>query len=264
MNRFRFYYEVAQEIFFEEETPAAEPPPGPDPESADDPNAEMPTADAAGTEDATAETPPVDETGATGETGADGEKKEIKDVKDAVDETLLIKEVDDKALITLQEQIDNLSIKLIEKKEKIQTVIDSISFLNKIDDTKPNKYGKEEKYKQLNGFLTSKEYDNLSPSNLYGMHNALKENFKIIQKDFKNKKDSKNMDELSVIAKKAKRARFSKNINVLNTKIEQIKNNLANLNQIFDLKDFPKMPVTVQKEIKLAQKNSSELIKKLS
>ena len=263
MNRFRFYYEVAQKIFFEED-PVGEPPPGPDPAAVEDPNAAMPTDNAP---DTGGETPPPDETGATGEeavAGADGEKKEIKDVKDKVDDAFIIKKVDDKSLVQLEEQIDNLSIKIIEKKEKIQTVIESISFLNKIDDTKPNKYAKEEKYKKLNGFLTSKEYDNLSPSNLFATHNALKENFKIIQKDFKNKKDSKGINELKAIAKKAKRARFSKNINVLNTKIEQIKNNLANLNQIFDLKDFPKMPVTVQKEIKLAQKNSSELIKKLS
>jgi hypothetical protein len=249
MNRFRFYYEVAKQIFNEEDPL----PPDPGAPSSDtlggmDPNmglgADVPTASA------TPETKPP----------ASGDKK---DNKDKIDDKKIIKP-DDKSLISIEEQIDNLSIKIIEKKEKISTMIEAISFLNKIDDTKPNKYSKEEKYKKLNGFLTSKEYDNLSPSNLFAMHNALKENFKIVQKDLKNKKDSKGIKELRNIAKKAKRARFTKNINSLNKKIEQIKNNLANINQIFNLKDFPKMSINIKKEIKLAQKNSSELIKKLS
>jgi hypothetical protein len=244
MNRFRFYYEVAKQIIYEADAPPPTAPPPDEPPS----------------DDAMASALP--EEGAPA--GGDGEKKPLKDNKDKVDEKQIIKKPDETALIKLEEQIDNLSIKIIEKKEKISTILDAISFLNKIDDTKPSKYSKEEKYKKLNGFLTSTEYDNLSPSNLFSMHNSLKENFKIVQKDLKNKKDSKGTKELEKIAKKAGRASFSKNINSLNQKIEQIKSNLANVNQIFNLKDFPKMPITTQKEIKLAQKHSSELIKKLS
>jgi hypothetical protein len=256
MNRFRFYYEVAEKIIYEAdeaaleassptETPPEEPPPEDPPPG-----------------DASTDAPPPEEGAAA--PSEDGEKKILKDNKDKVDEKQIIKKPDETSLVKLTEQIDNLSIKIIEKKEKISTMLSAISFLNKIDDTKPSKYSKEEKYKKLNGFLTSKEYDNLSPSNLFSMHNSLKENFKIVQKDLKNKKDSKGMKDLKTTAMKAKRARFSKNINSLNQKIEQIKSNLANVNQIFNLKDFPKMPITTQKEIKLAQKNSSELIKKLS
>ena len=260
MNRFRFYYEVVKEILHEEDiSPPAD-------ATAPPADAIAPPAEEAPPEDSTpaAETPPTDDgSGGSADAGG-GDGKDKKDVKDKIDDEKIIQKPDEKSLVTIQSQIDNLSIKILEKKEKISTILGAISFLKKIDDTKPNKYAKEEKYKQLNVFLTSTDYDNLSPSNLFAIHNALKENFKIVQKDFKNKKDSKNMDELKNIAKKATRSRFSKNINSLNDKIKLIKDTLANLNQIFDLKDFPKMPINVQKEIKLAQKNSSDLIKKLS
>lgn len=257
MNRFRYYYEVAKEILYEEDpaavTPAPEPATTPAPEATAEQPQDVPP-------DAGGDMPPEG-----GDTAAPATPNaQIKDIKDKVDETLLIKKPDEKSLIKLTEQIDNLSIKIIEKREKILTMIDAVSFLNKIDDTKPDKYINEEKIKKLNGFLTSKEYDNLSPSNLFAMHNALKENFKIIQKDLKNKKDSKSIKELKNTAKKAKRAHFSKNINSLNTKMEQIKNNLANINQLFDFEKFPKISEPVKREIKLAQENSSKFIKKLS
>jgi hypothetical protein len=258
MNRFRYYYEVAKEILYEEDpaavTAAPEPATTPSPEVAAEQPQDIPP-------DAGGDMPPEGGDAAAVPAIPNTQKK---DIKDKVDETLLIKNPDEKSLIKLTEQIDNLSIKIIEKREKILTMIDAISFLNKIDDTKPDRYMNEEKIKKLNGLLTSKEYDNLSPSNLFAMHNALKENFKITQKDLKNKKDSKGIKELKETAKKAKRAKISKNINLLNKKIEQIKSNLANINQLFDFEKFPKISEPVKQEIKLAQENSSKFIKKLS
>lgn len=256
MDKFRYYYQIAKEIINEEETPPVD-------------------AATAETEAAPTETPPVDTPPegnntpmeGTPEEGAEaGEtpKDSVKNPVDGVDDTIIIKTVDEKALVTLEEQIDKLSIKLLEKKEKIITLNEALAFLNKIDDTKINKYNDEEKYKKLNGFLTLEAYSNLSVTNLFSIHNALKENFKIVQKEFLDKKENKKMQELKNIAKKAKRAKFTKNINSLNKKIEKIKNNLNNINQIFSLQNFSKMPINTQKEIKLAQKNAVDFLKKLS
>lgn len=256
MDRFRYYYKIANHIIneAEEDAPTPETPPQDTetPPAEDAPPTDMPPA---------ADAPPAEgEAPPTGEPPKDG----VKNPVDKIDNEAIIKKVDDKALVILEEQIDKLSIKLLEKKEKISTLEESLAFLNKIDDTKIKKYDKEEKYKKLNGFLTSKEYENLSVSNLFGIHNALKENFKIVQKEFLDKKENKKMQELKDIAKKAKRAKFTKNINSLNKKLDQIKNNLNNINQIFNLQNFSKMSINTQKEIKLAQKNAVDFLKKLS
>jgi hypothetical protein len=253
LDKFRYYYQIANEIINEEETPPAD---------------AAPPVDAAAVppEEPTDTPPPIDAGAETGDMGAaatppvDG----IKNPVDKVEKENLIKNVDDKTPINIAEQIDNLSIKLLEKKEKIQTVIEALSFLNNIDTSKPKKYLNEEKFKKLNGILTSKNYEDLSVTNLYGLHNALKENFKTVQKDYKDKKENKKMVELKVMAKKAKRARFTKNINQLNDKINEIKNNLNNINQVFDLSGFSKQVSSFKDEVGLAQTNSSEFIKKLS
>lgn len=257
MDRFRFYYDFAQKIINEEEVAppteeTVDQPPQEVPEES--PPAEIPTQ-------ATDMSPTDNVTPSEG--NAEG-SKESKDIKDKLDDKSIIKKVNEKSLIILEEQIDILSIKIIERKEKINTLIESLSFLDNIDDTKPKKYLNEEKFKKLNGFLTSTEYDNLSVSNLFSIHNSLKENFKIVQKEFKDKKENNKIKELKNIAKKAKRARFSKNIKFLNKRIEKIKNNLNNINQVFNLKDFPKMSINAKNEIKLAQKNATDFLKKLS
>ena len=255
MDRFRYYYEIAKKVIINEadEKTTSEPPAEASvAETTAAPAEETPTPDA----NAGDSTPPSD-------TGGD-DKKNIKNPIDKVADDSIIKKIDEKSLTQLVEQIDILSIKILEKQKRIQTLKEAISFLDKIDDTKPNKYSKEEDYKKINGFLTSKDYDNLSVTNLFGIHNALKENFKTIQKDFKDKKENAKIKELIKISKKASRANFSKNINLLNNQIKKIKNNLNNINQIFNLKNFNKFKISTQKEIKLAQKNASEFIKKLS
>lgn len=247
MNKFHFYYEIAKEILME-----ADPAPPADAPPADPPSEEPPPADA-----------PPPETGAPAE---GGEKKDLKNIKDKVEDKKIIDKdkISDTALTDLEAEIDKLSIAIIEKKEKIKTVSEALAFLDKIDDTKPKKYDNEEKFKKINGFLKSKEYENLSPSNLFAMHNSLKENFKTIQSVYKDKKENSKLKELTNISKKAQRASFTNNLKNLDEKIQSIKNNLNNINQIFDLKDFPKMHVNVQKEVKLAQKNAADFLKKIS
>ena len=257
MDRFRYYYEVANDIvskFLLKEEETVPPEDSSQTETPDAAPSEEKTPDNAG------ETPA--DSPNTSQEGADGSK--INNSEDKIDDAIIIKKIDDKVNVTIAEQIDKLSIKVLEKKKKIETIRDAVNFLNIVDDTKPNKYSKEEDYKKLNDFLTSDEYTNISVSNLFGIHNALKENFKFVQKEYKDKKENTKMEDLKNIAKKAKRARFTKNIKSLNKKINQIKNNLNNLNQIFNLKKFHKYPITLQKQVKIAQKNASEFIKKLS
>lgn len=284
MNKFRYYYEIAEQLLNKSSesitniileapnpqnpndpqataAPIPDPnaPPIPDPNAPPpipDPNAPLPIPDPNAP-------PPIPDPNAPIAPAAGGEKI-TGDVKDKVKDDDIIKKVDGESLVFLETQIDNLSIKILEKKEKIMTVIEAISFLNNIDDTKPNRYKDENKYKIINEFLTSTEYDNLGISNLFAIHNSLKENFKIVQKAYKDRKENKKMEELKNIAEKAKRAKFSKNINKLKAKIEEIKSTLNNINQIFNLKDFPKMEIKLKKQIKLAQKNSIDFIKKLS
>ena len=251
MDKFRYYYKIANEIINEEETPPADAAPSP--------------TDAAPPVESPQETPPIDSPPAEdGTDPAQASGENVKNPVDKVEKEKLIKNVDDKTPIDIEAQIDDLSIKLLEKKEKIETILEALSFLNNIDASKPKKYLNEEKFKKLNGFLTSKKYEDISVTNLYGLHNALKENFKTVQKDYKDKKENKKMDELKSMAKKAKRARFTKNINRLNDKINQIKNNLNNINQIFNLSGFSKQTSAFKDEVGLAQTNSSEFIKKLS
>ena len=257
MDKFRYYYQIANEIINEEEVPPVDAAPV---------DAAPVDAAAVPAEAPTDVPPPIDAGTDMGDTGiaATPPAEGINNPLDKVEKENLIKNVDDATPVNLEEQIDNLSIKLLEKKEKIETLIEALSFLNKIDASKPKKYLNEEKFKKLNGLLTSKNYEGLSVTNLYGLHNALKENFKIVQKDYKDKKENNKMSELKVMAKKAKRARFTKNINRLNDKINEIKNNLNNINQIFDLSGFSKQVSSFKDEVGLAQTNSSEFIKKLS
>lgn len=274
MNRFRYYYEIAEYLVNQssesikkiiQEEPNPQDPNNPQAETVP-PETQTPQTpemvNTAQTIDPNA--PPAQDAAATQQVAQPEQTKITGDVVDNVNDEKIIKKVDNESLVTLETQIDNLAIKILEKQEKINTIIESISFLNNIDDTKPNKYKDENKYKILNGFLLSNEYDNLGVSNLFAIHNALKENFKIVQKAYRESKENTKMEELKNIAIKAKRAKFSKNINMLKNKIEEIKNTLNNINQIFNLKDFPKMNIKLKKQIKLAQKNSIDFIKKLS
>lgn len=264
MDNFRYYYGIAKYILKEAETPAEEAP------ATDAPTGETPSpaSDAPPAEEASAsDTSPAEEAPATDSApSASGEddKAKLKNPIDKIDNNLLIKAGDKLALTKLTSQVDSLTIKLIERQKKIETIIDSISFLTNIDDTKPKKYSKEEDYKKINGLLALSEYDKISVSNLFADHNALKDNFKTIQSDLKEKKENKELIELQKIADKANKSKFSKNINILNEKIKKIKSTLNNLNQIFNLKDFDKFKESTKKELKLAQKNSLEFIKKLS
>ena len=249
MNKFHLYYEIAKEILME-----ADPAPPADAPPADPPPEEPPPADA----------PPADAPPPEGGTPAEGgEKKDLKNIKDKVEDKKIIDKdkVNDTTLTDFKDEIKKLSDDIEDKKKKIEEVSEALAFLDKIDDTKPKKYDNEEKFKKINGFLKSKEYENLSPSNLFAMHNSLKENFKTIQSVYKDKQENSKLKELTDISTKAN---FTNNLKNLDEKIQSIKNNLANINLIFNLKDFPKMHVNVQNEVKLAQKNAADFLKKIS
>ena len=249
MNKFHLYYEIAKEILME-----ADPAPPADAPPADPPPEEPPPADA----------PPADAPPPEGGTPAEGgEKKDLKNIKDKVEDKKIIDKdkVNDTTLTDFKNEIKKLSDAIEDKKKKIEEVSEALAFLDEIDDTKPRKYNNEEKFKNINVFLKSKEYENLSPSNLFAMHNSLKENFKTIQSVYKDKQENSKLKELINIEQEEN---FTNNLKKLDEKIQSIKNNLANINLIFNLKDFPKMHVNVQKEVKLAQKNAADFLKKIS
>jgi hypothetical protein len=255
MNKFRYYYEIAEEIFSQL------------PNSFLEKEGDVPPANAAPTTDAAPEADPNPQTGNTNATSTPSSSEPQKitsDMKDKVDKTKLIKIDSDNANEQLLTSVNELIITIFEKKEKVKTIEDIIKFLDDIDYTSPKKYDDQFKFKKINTFLTSKEYSNLSPTNLYGIYNALQESYILLKKNYMEKKEKDKLQDLEEIYTKMSRANFEKNINSLAKKIVNIKKNLNNVNQIFSLQGYESFFSETKDMINKVQKNSTEFIKKLS